>query len=91
MLGGSLCAIWSTRTSGSDPGGALSGFASIAPYCRAISRNNWSPFYREIQDRLNAIPGVRDVSATTYAPMTDGQWSKDIRIQGKPEPGPKRR
>ncbi|MFL6307620.1 MAG: ABC transporter permease, partial [Candidatus Sulfotelmatobacter sp.] len=47
------------------------------------------PLYREIQDRLSAIPGVRDVSAATYAPMAGGQWGNDIRIQGKPEPGPK--
>jgi hypothetical protein len=32
---------------------------------------------------------LRDVSAATYAPMAGGQWGNDIRIQGKPEPGPK--
>jgi predicted permease len=47
------------------------------------------PFYREIQDRLGAIPGVRGVSSATYAPMSGDQWGYDIRIQGRPEPGPK--
>ena len=47
------------------------------------------PLFREIQDRLSAIPGVRGVSAATYAPMAGNQWGHDIRIQGKPEPGPK--
>ena len=47
------------------------------------------PLFREIQDRLSAIPGVRGVSSATYAPMSGDQWGHDIRIQGKPEPGPK--
>ena len=47
------------------------------------------PFYREMQDRLRAIPGVRGVSSATYAPMSGDQWGHDIRVQGTPEPGPK--
>ena len=47
------------------------------------------PLYRQIQVRLGAIPGVRSVSAATYAPMSGNQNGHDIRIQGKPEPGPK--
>ena len=47
------------------------------------------PLFREIQDRLRAIPGVRSVGLATYAPMSGQQWGHDIRIQGKPEPGPK--
>jgi putative ABC transport system permease protein len=46
------------------------------------------PLFREIQDRLSAIPGVRGVSSATYAPMSGSQWGNDIRVQGKPEPGP---
>jgi putative ABC transport system permease protein len=47
------------------------------------------PLFRAIQDRLSAIPGVRGVASATYAPMSGSQWGHDIRIQGKPEPGPK--
>ena len=47
------------------------------------------PLYRQIQDRFSAIPGVRSVSAATYAPMSGNQDGHDIRIQGKPEPSPK--
>lgn len=46
------------------------------------------PLFREIQDRLGAISGVRAVSSATYAPMTGDQWGHGIRVQGKPEPGP---
>jgi predicted permease len=60
-----------------------------SPILSGHKQEQLAPFYREIQDRLSAIPGVRGVSATTYAPMAGGQWSKDIRIQGKPEPSPK--
>ncbi|HKR28070.1 MAG TPA: ABC transporter permease, partial [Acidobacteriaceae bacterium] len=47
------------------------------------------PLFREIQDRLSAIPGVHSVSAATYAPLSGDQWGHEIRIEGKPEPGPK--
>ena len=87
MLGGSLRNL-EHQNFGFDPKGRY--LVSInSPILSGHKQEQLVPFYREIQDRLSAIPGVRDVSATTYAPMTDGQWSKDIRIQGKPEPGPK--
>jgi putative ABC transport system permease protein len=60
-----------------------------SPILSSHKQEQLAPFYREIQDRLSAIPGVRSVSAATYAPMSGGQWGNDIRIQGKPEPGPK--
>ncbi|NUQ27585.1 MAG: FtsX-like permease family protein, partial [Acidobacteriaceae bacterium] len=47
------------------------------------------PLFREIQNRLSAIPGVRAVSSATYAPMSGNQVGNDIRIQGKPEPDSK--
>ena len=47
------------------------------------------PLYRQIQDRFRAIPGVRSVSAATYAPMSGNQNGHEIRVEGKPEPGPK--
>ena len=87
MLGGSLRNL-EHQNFGFDPEGRY--LVSInSPILSGHKQEQLVPFYREIQDRLSAIPGVRDVSATTYAPMAGGQWGKDIRIQGKPEPGPK--
>jgi putative ABC transport system permease protein len=87
MLGGSLRNL-EHQNFGFDPEGRY--LVSInSPILSGHKQEQLVPFYREIQDRLSAIPGVRGVSATTYAPMTDGQWDHDIRIQGKPEPGPK--
>jgi putative ABC transport system permease protein len=86
MLGGSL-RNREHQNFGFDPGGRY--LVSInSPILSGHKQEQLVPFYREIQDRLSAIPGVRGVSATTYAPMTDSKWSHDIRIQGKPEPDP---
>jgi putative ABC transport system permease protein len=45
--------------------------------------------YRRVDDGLMKIPGVRMVAPALYAPMTGDSWNQGIRIQGKPEPGPK--
>jgi putative ABC transport system permease protein len=47
------------------------------------------PLFREIHDRLSAIPGVRQVSAATYAPLSGDQWGYSVFVEGRPEPGPK--
>ena len=45
--------------------------------------------YRQIDDRLRQIPGVRMVAPVLYAPMSGDSWNEGIRIQGRPEPPPK--
>jgi predicted permease len=42
--------------------------------------------YRRVFDRLQQIPGVKDVAGATYAPMSGDSWNDGVRIQGKPEP-----
>jgi putative ABC transport system permease protein len=87
MLGGSLRNL-EHQNFGFDPQDRY--LVSInSPILSGHKQEQLVPLYREIQDRLSAIPGLRDVSAATYAPMAGGQWGNDIRIQGKPEPGPK--
>jgi predicted permease len=44
------------------------------------------PMFREIDDRLRQIPGVRMVAPVLYAPMSGDSWNDGIRIQGRPEP-----
>ena len=46
------------------------------------------PVFRDIESRLRAIPGVRMASAALYAPMSRYAWGQNLRIVGKPEPGP---
>ncbi len=45
--------------------------------------------FRQIDDRLKEIPGVRMAVPALYAPMTGDSWNNGIRIQGRPEPGPR--
>jgi predicted permease len=44
------------------------------------------PLFRQIDDRLREIPGVRMVAPALYAPMSGDSWNNGIRIQGRPEP-----
>jgi putative ABC transport system permease protein len=44
------------------------------------------PMFREIDDRLRQIPGVRMVAPVLYAPMSGDSWNDGIRIAGRPEP-----
>jgi predicted permease len=44
------------------------------------------PMFREIDDHLLRIPGVRLVAPALYAPMTGDSWNEGIRIEGRPEP-----
>jgi putative ABC transport system permease protein len=45
--------------------------------------------FKRIDERLLAIPGVREVAPALYAPQTGDSWNNGIRVEGKPEPGPK--
>jgi predicted permease len=60
----------------------------INPTLSNYKQEQLVPLFREIQERLSAIPGVRSVSAATYAPMSGDQWGHGIRVEGKPDPGP---
>ena len=87
MLGGSLRNL-EHQNFGFDPDGRYV-VRINSPMLSNHKQEQLVPFYREIQDRLGAIPGVRGVSSATYAPMSGDQWGHDVRIQGRPEPGPK--
>jgi putative ABC transport system permease protein len=87
MLGDSLRNL-EHQNFGFDPDGRY--LVSIgSPMLANYKQEQLVPLYRQIQDRFNAIHGVRSVSAATYAPMSGNQSGHDIRIQAKPEPGPK--
>ena len=87
MLGDSLRNL-EHQNFGFDPDGRY--LVSIgSPMLASYKQEQLVPLYRQIQDRFSAIPGVRSVSAATYAPMSGNQNGHDILIQGKPEPDPK--
>lgn len=63
--------------------------AWINPMLSNYKPEQMEPMFREINDRLRRIPGVRMTSAALYAPMTGDSWNDGIRIEGRPEPAPK--
>ena len=40
--------------------------------------------YRQIRERLAALPGVVDVSLSLYSPMEDTNWENSIAVEGRP-------
>ena len=63
--------------------------ASINPMLGNYKQEQLEPLFRQIDDRLQQIPGVRMVAPALYAPMTGDSWNGGIRVQGRPEPGAK--
>ncbi len=59
--------------------------ASIDPKISNYKQEQLVPLFREIEDHLRALPGVRMVSAVLEAPLSGWVWPHDIRIAGKPE------
>ena len=62
---------------------------SIDPTLGTLKPEQMEQLYRRIDDSLLQIPGTRSASPVLYAPMSGDSWNEGIRIQGRPEPGPK--
>ncbi len=71
---------------GFDPSGRY--LVSINSLIANYKQEQLPPLFRNVGDRLRAIPGVRMASPALYAPMSGLDWGHDIRVDGKPEPGP---
>ena len=60
--------------------------AWINPMLGNYKPEQMEPLFRQIDDSLLQIPGVRMVAPALYAPMTGDSWNDGIRIEGRPEP-----
>ena len=60
---------------------------TIDPKLSNYPQEHLLPLFREIERRLRAIPGVHAASAALYAPLGGLNWTHDIRIAGRTEPG----
>jgi predicted permease len=60
--------------------------AWINPMLSNYKPEQLEPLFREIDESLLRIPGVRMVAPALYAPMTGDSWNDGIRIEGRPEP-----
>lgn len=45
-------------------------------------------FYRQLIDRLRALPGVRAAGAINHLPLAGDLWGWDFTIEGRPKPRP---
>jgi putative ABC transport system permease protein len=63
--------------------------AWINPMLGNYKPEQLEPMFRQIDENLLRIPGVRMVAPALYAPMTGDSWNDGVRIEGRPEPGPK--
>ncbi len=61
---------------------------SIDPRLAGYQPAQLAPFYRQLLDRVNALPGVRSASVAAYSPMSGTSSSSNIGVQGyTPPPG----
>lgn len=63
--------------------------AWINPMLGNYKPEQLEPLFRQIDDRLLQISGVRMVAPALYAPMTGDSWNNGIRVEGRPEPNAK--
>ena len=63
--------------------------AWINPMLGNYKPEQLEPLFRQIDDSLLRIPGMRMVAPALYAPMTGDSWNDGVRIEGRPEPSPK--
>ncbi len=63
--------------------------AWINPTLGNYKPERMEPMFRQIDDHLQQIPGVRMVAPALYAPMTGDSWNNGVRVEGQPEPGAK--
>ncbi len=60
--------------------------AWINPMLGNYKPEQMEPLFRQINDSLLQIPGVRMVAPALYAPMTGDSWNDGVRIEGRSEP-----
>ena len=63
--------------------------AWINPTLGNIKPEQMEQLFRRIDESLREAAGVRMATPALYAPMTGDSWNNGVRIQGRPEPGPK--
>lgn len=63
--------------------------AWIDPSLGNYKPEQMEPMFRQIDERLQQIPGVRMVAPVLYAPMSGDSWNNGVRVQGQPEPDAK--
>ena len=58
------------------------------PTMAGYKADRLQPLYRQLHDSLAAIPGVSQVSFSTYSPMQHDNWGETVYIEGQAPPPP---
>jgi len=60
----------------------------IDPQMAGYQAPQTDAFFRQLQLTLEAIPGVKEVTYSTYSPMEGDNWGTGVYIEGKAPPPP---
>jgi predicted permease len=60
----------------------------IDPEMAGYKPQQLGPFFRQLHDNLNAIPGIKQASFSIYSPMEGDNWGEGVYIEGEPPPPP---
>ncbi len=63
-------------------------FTVILPEVRYGSLEAIRSFYRSLEERIRAVPGVEDVGSVWGPPLGRGHATGDVIVSGRPEPPP---
>jgi len=72
---------------GFNPHSVLSMVVSVAGTNEEQSDRR-ANFYRELLDKVRALPGVQAAGAINHLPLAGDLWDRGFRIEGRPEPRP---
>jgi predicted permease len=56
----------------------------INPQAAGYKGSQVEALYRTMEERFHALPGVVNVGLSTYTPMEDDNWGRDVQVQGQP-------
>lgn len=58
----------------------------INPQAAGYTQTQLEAFYRTIEERFHAIPGVKKVGISSYTPMEHNNWGSSVQVEGQPDP-----
>ena len=72
---------------GFNPRNLLTMTTSLAGNAQYVGSTR-EAFYRQLTDRLTALPGVESASAINHLPLAGDRWGSALAIEGRPLPEP---
>ena len=73
---------------GFDPHHVLTMRVILTGSRHAATPESRNAFYRQVLDRVAAVPGVESVSGINHLPLAGDLWTFDFHVEGRPDPPP---